>query len=90
MAMNNMEIRVRDNISQLLHRMELDKLKQALAYLTGLAQSDYDWADELSEEQLKIIELGTEQIKNGETFSSEEVHAGVKELLERKRKEQNK
>lgn len=85
--MNNTEIHVRDNISRILHRLSLDKLKQTLAYLNGLVQSDYDWADELTEEQLQLIEIGKQQIRNGEYVSSEEVHAGAKALIERKMKE---
>lgn len=85
--MKDTEIHVRDNISRILHRLPLEKLKQTLAFLNGLAQSDYDWADELTEEQLQLIEIGKQQIQNEQYLSSEEVHAGVKALIERAVKE---
>jgi len=65
----------------------LQSLKKMIVGKTK--ESDYDWAEELSDEQLELIKLGEEQLKNGEFLSGEEVHLGAKELLERKRKQKN-
>lgn len=85
--MTNREIQTRDTISKLLHRMELEKLETVLKYMNGLAQSDYDWADDLTEEQLAQIQQGTEDIEQGKYVTSEQLHEETKAFFERKRKE---
>jgi hypothetical protein len=85
----NAEKELKNDLISLITKMDdLQFLQQLKKLLVGKAiETDYDWADELSEEQLIQIKLGQEQVANGQFVSSEELHLGVAELLKRKRAE---
>lgn len=86
--MANTTIELKYNLMQLIMQMEDPSfLKEVKSFIIGQVDSDYDWADELTEDQIQSILIGKEQIRNGEHVSSEEVHLGFKKMIEQKDKE---
>lgn len=51
---------------------------------TNIEQTE-DWYDELTPEQIKDIEQGLDDLKNGRTYTSEEVRKRIKAKIESKK-----
>ncbi len=78
--MNNLELK-HDLLRLILNLDDVKLLKQIKQMISGKTKGEYDWADDLSEDQLKQIEVGKWQIKNGHFFSHDEVESEIDALL---------
>ncbi|NOQ72499.1 MAG: hypothetical protein GQ574_10885 [Crocinitomix sp.] len=59
-------------------------LKQAKEYLLSLTSKDADWYDDLNEQEKQSIERGLNDLKNGNTHTSEEVRKSIRQRIENK------
>lgn len=58
-------------------------LNKVQAYFTTLKNQNNDWWDTLSEPEIATINIGLQQLKNGEGISQKEVNQKVAVLLGR-------
>ncbi len=85
--MNELQIR------QELFRLLLDEtdvglmnyFKSILKRKNATQEQEYDWADELSEQQIQSILQGKKDIEEGRTTPHEDVEKELDEFLKRKR-----
>jgi hypothetical protein len=76
------ELELKHDLLRLIMDLEDVKLLQQIKkMISGKAKEEYDWADDLSEAQLKQIEIGKWQIQTGQTYSHEQVEAEIDALL---------
>ena len=88
--MNNSEIQLRDTLSYLLNRMDIELLQRMLDFASGLMAGsktdNADWWDDLTTEQQELILQGKKDIKDDKGIPHEEVEKQIQMLFEQKRK----
>ena len=78
--MKNVELKY-DLMRLIMELEDISLLQQIKKMIAGKAKEDYDWADDLTQEQIKQIEVGKWQIATGQTVTHEEVEAEIDALL---------
>jgi len=58
-------------------------LSKVQAYLSTLKGNQVDWWDMISDQEKKAIDIGLEQLKNGEGISHDSVKQKVRNLLKK-------
>ncbi|MCK9452031.1 MAG: hypothetical protein M0Q90_10100 [Bacteroidales bacterium] len=76
-------------IKNYLHKLIVETddeniLSKVQAYFTTLKGKDVDWWDMISGQEKKAIDLGLQQLENGEGIAHEEVKRKADKLLGRK------
>jgi len=76
-------------IKNYLHKLIVETddeniLSKVQAYFTTLKSKDVDWWDTISDQETEAIDLGLQQLENGEGIAHEEVKRKVDKLLGRK------
>ena len=82
-----MEITIRDieNNSKTLPKSLFQSVNDYIEFLKLKYREDnVDWADQLSESQLRSIENGISDIKNGNTLTHEEAKQKIRDYLKTK------
>ncbi len=80
MTVPEMQISIVRLVSQITDK---DILKEILDFFKSNQIEEADWWDEISEEEKEMIRLGEEAVKNGDTFTNEEVMEVAKSILKR-------
>lgn len=76
-------------IKNYLHKLIVETddesiLSKVQAYFTTLKSKNVDWWDTISEQERKAINIGLQQLENGEGIPHEEVKRKANKLLGRK------
>jgi hypothetical protein len=76
-------------VKNVLHKLVVETddvsiLSKVEAYFYTLKNKETDWWDSLSESDIKSIELGVEQLNNGQRIAHPDVRLKVDNLLGRK------
>jgi len=76
-------------IKNYLHKLIVETddeniLSKVQAYFTTLKSKDVDWWDTISDQETEAIDLGLQQLENGEGIAHEEIKRKVDKLLGRK------
>ncbi len=76
-------------IKNYLHKLIVETddesiLSKVQAYFTTLKSKNVDWWDTISEQERKAINIGLQQLENGEGIPHEEVKRKADKLLGRK------
>ncbi|MBZ0241880.1 MAG: hypothetical protein K8F24_01575 [Bacteroidales bacterium] len=76
-------------IKNYLHKLIVETddeniLSKVQAYFTTLKSKDVDWWDTISDQETEAIDLGLQQLENGEGIAHEEVKRKVDKLLGRR------
>lgn len=76
-------------IKNYLHKLIVETddeniLSKVQAYFTTLKSKDVDWWDTISDQEKEAIDLGLQQLENGEGIAHEEVKRKVDKLLGRR------
>lgn len=76
-------------IKNYLHKLIVETddeniLSKVQAYFTTLKSKDVDWWDTISDQEKEAIDLGLQQLENGEGIPHEEVKRKVDKLLGKK------
>jgi hypothetical protein len=80
MSANTSEIK-RDLIKRITEIDDESILCKVQAYFSTLKHSQVDWWDMISDQEKKAIDIGLEQLKNGEGISHDSVKQKVRDLL---------
>ena len=86
--MSNTTIELKYSLMKLIMELEDPSfLKELKSLIMGEVDPEYDWADDLTDEQIEMLKESSEQIKAGKYITSEQLREETKAFLEQKRKE---
>jgi predicted transcriptional regulator len=76
-------------IKNYLHKLIVETddesiLSEVQAYFTSLKSKNVDWWDTISDKEKEAVDIGLQQLENGEGIPHEEVKRKVDKLLGRK------
>ncbi|MFP4026138.1 MAG: hypothetical protein ACLFVR_16575 [Thiohalospira sp.] len=83
--MNNSKSEIKNYLHKLIVETDDESiLSKVQAYFTTLKTKNVDWWDTISDQEKETINIGLQQLENGEGIPHEEVKRKVDKLLGRK------
>jgi len=83
--MNTSKAEIKNHLHKLIVETDDESiLSKVQAYFTTLKSKNVDWWDTISDQEKEAINIGLQQLENGEGIPHEEVKRKVDKLLGRK------